>query len=137
TAISETKEGGRTYLTITKDKAAAFKAGNFASASSVTTTLGSSALGQNSGAMQDDVPNDALTEGGPNGGRRSKGVQMYFAVDDSFINSVASQVTISVQYFDRGVNIIDVKYDSATGEKTAGRINVKDSASGTFKTASF
>lgn len=137
TAISNTREDGTSYLAITKEKAAAYKAGNFASASSVKTTLGSSALGTNSGLMQDDVPNDALTEAGPNGGRRSKGVQMYFAVDDSFVVGATSQVAIAVEYFDRGVNVIDVKYDSTTGEKTAGRINVRDSSSGTFKTATF
>lgn len=44
-------------------------------------------------------------------------------------------MNITVEYFDRGVNIIDVKYDSTSGEKTAGRIDVRDSNTGTFKTA--
>jgi hypothetical protein len=138
-AISETREYGRTYLNITRDKAAVFKASNFTTATCVKASLGagSGVSCPNAGAMQDDVPSDALTEGGPNGGRRSKGIQMYFSVDDGFQVSNAAEVDITVEYFDRGVNIIDVKYDSTTGEKTAGRIVVRDSNSGTFKTQTF
>jgi hypothetical protein len=140
TAISETREHGRAYLDITRAKAAAFKAAGYASAACVGTSFAGTSpvnCGTATGMLQDDVPNDALTEPGPNGGRRSKGNQIYFSVDDSFQVSAVGQVSINVEYFDRGVNIIDVKYDGASGLTTAGRIVVRDSNTGTFKTAVF
>jgi hypothetical protein len=134
TAISQTREYGRTYLDITKTKSAQFKATDFSGTNQVKVTLGSS--NSNQGVMQDDVP-DQLAVTDSRGGRRAVGLQMWFAVADSFINNASTDATIAIEYLDSGVNIIDVRYDGPNGIELAGRIDVKNSNTGQFRTATF
>lgn len=133
-AISHTREFGRTYLDITATKAAAYKAVDLSSATQARVTLG--ATNTNAGVMQDDVPGQ-LAVSDTRGGRRAIGLQMWFGVADSFIHNTATEATIAVEYLDTGVNIIDVSYDGPSGVTIAGRINVRDSNTNQFKTATF
>ncbi len=144
TSVAETREFGRAYLTYTATNAAAFKAANYATGSSLCTgsltvcvTLGST--NTNAGIMQDDL-SGATTTGLASGGRKAVGASMLFAIDDSFLASVTGgeAVTIAIDYVDSGVDFFDVKYD-ATGSSTkfAGRQNIGDSNTGQTRTAAF
>jgi hypothetical protein len=136
TAIGETREYGRAYLDITRTKAAAFKAANYSASSTARVTLGATNTSQ--GVAQDDVTGQ-LTTADPRGGRRALANSMSFSVDDSYVLDSAGQVTVTVEYLDAGVNIIDLKYVGLNGQEIGpvNRINVRDSNTGQFKTATF
>jgi hypothetical protein len=131
-AIGETREFGRTYLDITREKTAVYKAAGYGSTASVSVQLAAANLP--SGMAQHDVAPDGLTEVDSRGGRRSTGSLFWFSIDDSFILATQSQVTISGEYVDAGVRFFDVHYDSPTGLKTAGRVDVVSSNTGQIKT---
>jgi hypothetical protein len=136
TAIGESREYGRRYLDITRQKSAAFKATNYATTSTASVTLG--ATNTNRGVAQDDVAG-FTTEADPRGGRRALGPSMFFSVDDSFLLDSAGTVTVTVEYLDGGVDLIDLKYIDVSGREIGpvNRINVATSNTGQFKTASF
>jgi hypothetical protein len=135
-AIAETRDFGRTYLDITREKALAFKASDFAAARSVSLQLGET--NSSHGLMQDDVP-DHTTSANAGGGRRAAGTSMFFAVDDSFVESATTRVRVTVEYLDSGVTNIDLKYDSPSGDSTTapGGIDVRNSNSGQFRSKSW
>jgi hypothetical protein len=136
-AIAESREYGRQYIDISATKTAEFKSTsrNYSSATTVSTDMSRSPAVVN-GLMQDEVPS-SLSTFDPAGGRRAAGPSMSFSVHDSFQESAAADVRITVVYLDAGVNIIDVKVDGASGEVLAGRIDVRNSNTGAFKTAAF
>src|SRR5262245_50964065 len=133
TAISQlrSQDGGSTSLQITASKSQEYKNKSYASATTVSTDL---KAGTVSGVTEDDVPSATTTSDA--NGRRAVGTSMFFSVDDSFLHGGANPVTITIEYLDTGVNVIDLYYDGA-GNRNAGgdtyRINVKDSNTGTIK----
>ena len=129
-AIAESREFGRLYLDITRDSAAAHKARNFASANSVTRNYATNVV---SGITQDEVP-DGFTQADARG-RRASGTTMLFSIDDTFVESANTPVTIRVRYVDAGPLFIDVKYDGPNGQTDAGRVVI--TGSGAIREAAF
>lgn len=150
TAIYDSQQYGRQYITATASYAQSFKGANYTTAPSATITLGPT--NTTAGIYQHDAGTDGQTVSASVGGlnaRRTTGTYMYFSVHDSFSFNNVTPVSITVKYWDAntaqgGVDSFVIQYDggegaySPTTSTEANTVLIKDRGSTqTWKTRTF
>ncbi|MDP2727417.1 MAG: hypothetical protein Q8P59_07715, partial [Dehalococcoidia bacterium] len=121
TAIADSVQYGRQYITATAQLAQAYKSSDYSSTTTASVTLDST--NTNSGLYQDELSTaatTAVTIGGKTG-RKATGDNMFFSVNDSFLykGNYGTTVDITIEYYDAasasgGTDWFAIQYDGAS-----------------------